>query len=258
MKRTALIFVFFIVIVALAHVAPTAVFGAHIIWIGFIFARRAADSFSKAEFREEGFTADEDDGDAAEDAHTAQATMDAGNFNGYGATADSDESESEKPDTGGGTGFRGDYWTDAPITGRDALRPDIPRPLDNVQASVKRGDVVAPVKLHDSDHVTGMYGERGIGATSKNTSAVEGDPEPDFDMDLYTGNKKHTDVYANMTNDGDGLIASRAKYAGVQAQASQVIRAQFNKYSMQPYEEGQLQNLSNMQWWNSEHLDREF
>lgn len=96
---------------------------------------------------------------------------------------------------------------------------------------------------------------------------VEDTPEPEpkpvkeheneFDIDIQ--NKMDIrQMHSYMGGSGDTQICNRMKYMGMQAQMSQDIRAKWNKYSVQPWIEEELQDHADREWWNSDHLESEF
>jgi len=89
------------------------------------------------------------------------------------------------------------------------------------------------------------------------TLDINKESDTEFDIDLYNG-KSIPDMYSNMGCDGDNAIANRMKYMSLQPQLSKNIRASFNKYSLQPWLEEELQEHSEREWWSSDHLDAVF
>ena len=62
-------------------------------------------------------------------------------------------------------------------------------------------------------------------------------------------------LHKEMGSLGDTKIFNRMKYMAMQPKWSQDIRASYNKYSLQPYVEKELQEHADRIWWNSDHLD---
>jgi hypothetical protein len=90
-------------------------------------------------------------------------------------------------------------------------------------------------------------------------------PEPEkkndseYDIDFYNPKASVGDdirkLYIHMGSEGDNLVCNRMKFMGVQPKASQDIRAAFNKYSWQPYVEGELSENEEREWWYLDQLD---
>jgi hypothetical protein len=81
--------------------------------------------------------------------------------------------------------------------------------------------------------------------------------EGEFDIDIHNG-VELSEMWRKMASPGDTKLANRMKYAGMQAQLSQDIRAQFNKYSLQPWVEEELRDHSQREWWDSDFLEKDF
>lgn len=82
--------------------------------------------------------------------------------------------------------------------------------------------------------------------------------DAEFDIDMYTGDTPLHKLFHNMASSGDTKLANRMKYASMQPQLSKIHRASFNKYSLQPWVEEELQEHAEREWWNSDHLEAEF
>lgn len=82
--------------------------------------------------------------------------------------------------------------------------------------------------------------------------------DAEFDIDMYTGDTPLHKLFHNMASSGDTKLANRMKYASMQPQLSKIHRASFNKYSLQPWVEEELQEHAEREWWNSDHLESEF
>lgn len=241
MPRDVLIVLLILILGCIGYTSPHVLLYASAIWATYIISKMACGKRRK---RQEIMDTEE-----PEVLEQMRNPASGGEFNGFGTSAN----------VSGGNGFRGNYWSvDAHATGRDALRADIARDRDDYQDEVRDDCQEEVTKLCDGDIITGGFGERGDGTVAQNDFTTVGKQEPEFDLQLYNGDKSFNELYVNMSYDGDNLIANRALYAGMQPQLSKVIRAGFNKYSMQQFEEPQLRRLAALPWWNSEHLDKEF
>jgi len=90
------------------------------------------------------------------------------------------------------------------------------------------------------------------------TGAPEKDHANEYDIDMHNQLHSIQDMHSAMGASGDTMLCNRMKYMGVQAQLSKDIRASWNKYSVQPWLEEELQEHANREWWNSDHLEAEF
>jgi hypothetical protein len=79
----------------------------------------------------------------------------------------------------------------------------------------------------------------------------------EIDIDLYNM-KTIPEMHKNMGCDADTALYNRMKYQSLQPRMSQDIRAQWNKFSLQPYLEEELQDHANREWWNSDFLEHHF
>lgn len=93
---------------------------------------------------------------------------------------------------------------------------------------------------------------------SKQKQAPEKTHNNEYDIDMHNQLHSIKDMHSVMGASGDTMICNRMKYMGVQAQLSKDIRSSWNKYSMQPWIEEELQEHADREWWNSDHLEAEF
>lgn len=76
----------------------------------------------------------------------------------------------------------------------------------------------------------------------------------EFDIDYYRDPNKEFDirlVYNEMGGDGDTAICNRMKYSGMQAKLSKDIRAVYNKHSIEPYFQEELNEQENKIWYEA-------
>jgi hypothetical protein len=76
----------------------------------------------------------------------------------------------------------------------------------------------------------------------------------EFDIDYYRDPDKEFDirlVYNEMGGDGDTAICNRMKYSGLQAKLSKDIRAVYNKHSIEPYFQEELNEQENKIWYEA-------
>jgi hypothetical protein len=92
----------------------------------------------------------------------------------------------------------------------------------------------------------------------KREQAPEKTHDNEYDIDMHNQLHNIKDMHSVMGSSGDTMICNRMKYMGVQAQLSKDIRSSWNKYSMQPWIEEELQEHADREWWNSDHLEAEF
>ena len=79
----------------------------------------------------------------------------------------------------------------------------------------------------------------------------------EFDIDLH--NKRDLrKLHTRMGCSADTQLYNRMKYTSMQPRLSQDIRAQWNKHSLKPYLEEELEEHSKREWWNSDFLEESF
>lgn len=78
-------------------------------------------------------------------------------------------------------------------------------------------------------------------------------------VDVYIAQGKDIpDIHHYMGSRGDTQMCNRMKYMQMQPKLSQKNRADYNKYSLQPFLEEELQEHSEREWWNSDFLEDGF
>lgn len=82
--------------------------------------------------------------------------------------------------------------------------------------------------------------------------------DDEYDIDMYNESRTIEEMYRDMACPGDTKMCNRMKYMGMQGQLSKNIRAEWNKYSLQPFLEEELAEHSEREWWNSDYLDDKF
>jgi len=83
-------------------------------------------------------------------------------------------------------------------------------------------------------------------------------PSSPHDIDIHQGNKSIKEMHHYMGCDGDNRIANRMKYMSIQPQVSDHIRANYNKYALQPFLEEELRENETRHWWENDALESEF
>jgi hypothetical protein len=96
-----------------------------------------------------------------------------------------------------------------------------------------------------------------MGETSKASPIPRPQKENDdeFDIDMYNESRTIEQMHRDMASPGDNKLCNRMKYMGLQAQLSQNIRSEWNKYSLQPFLEEELAEHADREWWNSDYLE---
>lgn len=81
----------------------------------------------------------------------------------------------------------------------------------------------------------------------------------ELNKQLYTNNAaKYQNLHNANMQDGDSALANRMKVQSGRAKESIDNKARFNKYSLGPYLEQELQDHANMRWWDNPALEQHF
>lgn len=77
----------------------------------------------------------------------------------------------------------------------------------------------------------------------------------EYDLEIYSGTDDIRKLYTHMGSNGDTQICNRMKYMGVQPRLSKDIRANYNKHTIEPLFQEELNEQENKIWWEMDMLD---
>ena len=77
----------------------------------------------------------------------------------------------------------------------------------------------------------------------------------EYDLEIYSGIDDIRKLYTHMGSNGDTQICNRMKYMGVQPRLSKDIRASYNKHTIEPFFQEELNEQENKIWWEMDMLD---
>lgn len=77
----------------------------------------------------------------------------------------------------------------------------------------------------------------------------------EYDLEIYSGTDDIRKLYTHMGSNGDTQICNRMKYMAVQPRLSKDIRASYNKHTIEPFFQEELNEQENKIWWEMDMLD---
>ena len=93
------------------------------------------------------------------------------------------------------------------------------------------------------------------GFQSKNVAPLVKQHPNEFDLEIYSGTDDIRKLYTHMGSNGDTQICNRMKYMAVQPRLSKDIRASYNKHTIEPFFQEELNEQENKIWWEMDMLD---